>query len=45
MNGMKRLKDMTPENESPGQKESGGQLQLAPERMEQPGQRRNNAQL
>ena len=45
MNSMKRQKDMTPENESPGQKESGEQLQIVPERMKQPGQSRNNAQL
>ena len=43
---------MTMEDETPGQKESnmligksGGQLLIAPERMKQLGQRRNDAQL
>ena len=52
MNIMKRQKDMTLEDEPPGQTgsnmllgKSGGQLLIAPERMKQLGQSRNDAQL
>ena len=52
MNVMKRQKDMTLEDEPPGQTgsnmllgKSGGQLLIAPERMKQLGQSRNDAQL
>ena len=50
MNNMKRQKDMTLENEAPVQKmsnmflgKSQGQLIIAPERMKQLGQNRNNS--
>ena len=49
---MKKQKDMTPEDEPPGQKmsnmllgKSRRQLRIAPERMKQQSQSRNNAQL
>ena len=52
MNNMKKQKDMTPEDEPPGQKmssmllgKSRRQLRIAPERMKQWGQSRNDAQL
>ena len=52
MCNMKRQKDMTLEDEPPGQEvsnmvlgKSKGQLLIAPERMKQFGQSRNNAQL
>ena len=52
MNIMKRQKDMTLEDEPQGQTgsnmllgKSGGQLLIAPERMKQLGQSRNDAQL
>ena len=52
MCSMKRQKDMTLEDEPPGQEvsnmvlgKSKGQLLIAPERMKQFGQSRNNAQL
>ena len=54
MNNMKRQNDMTPENDTlfPGQKVSNtllgnsrGQLLIAPERMKQLNQSRNDAQL
>ena len=52
MNVMKRQKDMTLEDEPPGQTgsnmllgKSGGQLLIAPEIMKQMGQSRNNAHL
>ena len=53
MDSMKRQKDMTPEDEPPlGRKvssmllgKSGGQLLIAPERMKQLGQSKNNTQL
>ena len=52
MNGMKRQKDMTVEDEPPGQKVSNmlpgkrrGQLLIDPKRMKQLGQSGNDAQL
>ena len=52
MNSMKRRKDMTLEDETPGRKvssmvlgKSGGQLLIAPESMKRLGQSRNDAQL
>ena len=52
MNNMKMQKDMTLEDETPGQKvsnmllgKSRGQLLIAPERMKWLGQNRNNTQL
>ena len=52
MNNMKMQKDMTLEDETPGQKvsnmllgKSRGQLLIAPERMKWLGQSRNNTQL
>ena len=52
MNSMKKQKDMTPEDHPTGQevanmllRKSGGQLLIAPERMKQLGQNRNNANL
>ena len=52
MNSMKRQKDMTLEDEPPGQKVSSmllgknkGQLPISPERMKQLGQSGNDAQL
>ena len=52
VNSVKKQKDMTLENEAPVQKmsnmflgKSQGQLIIAPERMKQLGQNRNNAQL
>ena len=52
MNSMKKQKDMTPEDHPTGQevanmllRKSGGQLLIAPERMKQPGQSGNDAQL
>ena len=52
MDSMERQKDMALESEPPGQKvsnmllgKSGGQLLIAPERMKQPGQSGNDAQL
>ena len=52
MNSKKRQKDMTPEDETPRSEgiqylmgKSRGQLLIAPERMKQPGQSRNNVPL
>ena len=52
MNNMKMQKDMTLEDETPGQKvsnmllgKSRGQLLIAPERMKRLSQSRNNVQL
>ena len=52
MNNMKKQKDMTPEDEPPGQKmsnmllgKSRGQLLIAPERIKWLGQSRNDAQM
>ena len=52
MNNMKMQKDMTLEDETPGQKvtnmllgKSRGQLLIAPERMKRLGQNGNNTQL